>query len=67
MFSFKKPNRNIRRREVEATEDEPDPKEISVSSRAEKSSTSQNLNSMGKSVKQGLLSFGEEWNEGIRN
>ena len=67
MFSFKKPNRNLRRREIEVPEDESDSKESTVCSRAENSSTNHSSNSMGKSVKQGLLSFGEEWNEGVLN
>ena len=63
MFSFKKPNRNIRRREVESQEDDSDSKETTTGSTT-KNPSSRSLSSANKAIKQGLLSFGEEWNEG---
>lgn len=63
MSLFKKPNRNIRRREIEVQEDDLESKEADIAKTKNKSNNT-NSNSSVKAVKQTLLSFGEEWDEG---
>lgn len=63
MSLFKKPNRNIRRREVEISEDDSDVKE-SETIKLKNKNNEKNGDSVVKTVTQTLLSFGEEWNEG---
>ncbi|XKL64712.1 hypothetical protein PGB90_004798 [Kerria lacca] len=62
MSLFKKPNRNIRRREVEISEDDSDVKE-SETIKLKNKNNEKNGDSVVKTVTQTLLSFGEEWNE----
>lgn len=64
MSLFKKPTRNIRRREIEVQDDDSDGKEIEIIKPKSKSSTGQNGDAPNKSIKQTLLSFGQEWEEG---
>ncbi len=62
MSLFKKPNRNIRRREIEIQEDDSETKEETVKPKIR--NHEKNGESAVKSVKQTLLSFGEELDEG---
>lgn len=66
MSFFKKPNRNIRPREIDVQEDDLESKESEVvkSNSTVNKSANQNSEPPLKSVKQTLLSFGEEWEEG---
>lgn len=64
MSLFKKPNRNIRRREIEVQDDDNDSKEVEI---VKPKSNSQNGDTTSKSIKQTLLSFGQEWDEGKTN
>ncbi|XP_065201950.1 PAX3- and PAX7-binding protein 1 [Planococcus citri] len=64
MSLFKKPNRNIRRREIEVQDDEVDTKETEIIKSKTKSGGSQNGDPASKSIKQTLLSFGQEFDEG---
>lgn len=62
MSLFKKPNKNIRRREVETEDDDPDSRE-EVDISAIKARQRNGGHIKAPSIKQTLLSFGEEWNE----
>lgn len=63
MSLFKKPNRNFRRRELDVQDDDNDVKETEVI-KPKARSTEKNGDSGTKLIKQTLLSFGEELNEG---
>lgn len=63
MSLFKKPNRNFRRREVEIQEDDNDTKEMEVI-KPKARNTEKNGDAGTRLIKQTLLSFGEELNEG---
>lgn len=64
MSLFKKPNRNIRRREIETHDDDVDIRETEIIKPKSKSGSGQNGDSASKSIKQTLLSFGQEFDEG---
>lgn len=63
MSLFKKPKRNFRRREIEIQEDDIGSNEIEVI-KPKARNTEKNGDSSTKLIKQTLLSFGEELDEG---